>query len=191
MNFKEEIVKSFETLRQMVYDRSQYDAKYKHTTIDQVSDKELEELSTKQIFSIDLSESIRVIYNMSSKYKLPDIKKYIHEEHHTYILILREKMSGTNIKSLAYLKDLQLFEIKELLFNITHHELVPKHTVILDDLVIAELVLKYQVKSKLAFPHLLKNDPVARYYALKSGNMVMIQRVSPSAGEHTIYRVCV
>ena len=190
MNFKDEVIQSFETLREMIRDRAVHDPHYRNLAIDQISERELEDLATRQLFSIDLSDEIRVIYNLANRNKLPEIKKFISNDEHTHILILREKLTGTNLKSLATLKDLQVFELKELMFNISKHRLVPKHTVINDEAKIQEILDTYKVKLG-QLPHILKTDAMARYLAIKPGNLVKIERPSPSAGEYVCYRCCV
>lgn len=191
MNFKDEVVQSFETLREMLHDRAVHDPHYRDLIIDQISERELEERAIRQLFYIDLSDHIRVIYNLAPRNKLPEIKKLLTHDDNTHILIVREKLTGTNIKSLASLKDLQVFELKELMVNITKHQLVPKHTVINDETQIQEILNVYHLKNRLQLPHILKTDAIARYYAIKPGNVVRIDRASPSAGEHVFYRVCV
>ena len=37
----------------------------------------------------------------------------------------------------------------------------------------------------------MKNDPVARYFNFKEGDVIKITRNSQSTGEHVIYRVCI
>ena len=53
-----------------------------------------------------------------------------------------------------------------------------------------EIVSKFNTP-KIKFPKILKTDPVARYFALKSGMMFKILRNSPEVGESISYRYCV
>ncbi|GET87790.1 DNA-directed RNA polymerases II, putative [Leishmania tarentolae] len=80
----------------------------------------------------------------------------------------------------------ELFEEDELSVNITRHELVPKHTPLseeeLKDVLHAHALQLHQL------PRILSTDPVARYYGLKRGQVVRIERKSMSAGLYVTYR---
>ena len=182
MNSK--VTKCFVTLSEMFHDRGY--------------EKEAELLSNldikeKIIFNIDIDDYIKIIFNLSKKIKMAEIKKLIMEESFKkYIIVTLDKLSQANIKSVNELNlDVQFFHVSELLFNITKHSLVPKHVLINDDKQIKSIMEKFSVKSKAQLPILLKNDPVAKYHDAKPGNLMMITRSSPSAGEHVIYRYVV
>lgn len=80
----------------------------------------------------------------------------------------------------------ELFEEDELSVNITHHELVPKHTPLSEE----ELkeVLHAHALELPQLPRILSTDPVARYYGLERGQVVRIERKSMSAGLYATYR---
>ncbi|KPA78559.1 putative DNA-directed RNA polymerases II [Leptomonas pyrrhocoris] len=80
----------------------------------------------------------------------------------------------------------ELFEEDELSVNITHHELVPKHTPLSEE----ELkeVLHAHALELVQLPRILSTDPVARYYGLERGQVVRIERKSMSAGLYATYR---
>ena len=76
---------------------------------------------------------------------------------------------------------------KNLIFNITHHEYVPKHTILSKEEE-DEVLQKYNLtKNKL--PKILKSDPVARYYGMKNDQICKILRKSPEVGEAIYYRL--
>lgn len=85
---------------------------------------------------------------------------------------------------------LQYFQIKQLMFNPTKHELVPKHTK-LNTTEVAEIMSKYMIKSKLSMPIILHNDPVAKWLGLKQGDIVMIDRYNENSGISYYYRCCI
>jgi DNA-directed RNA polymerase I, II, and III subunit RPABC1 len=136
---------------------------------------------------------IDVIYYLPFKFKLAEARAVINinPKADLTIIVLNDKLSANNTKSVLELgKNINIFEIKELQFNITKHILVPKHEIIREEEIIADVVLRYNIKTKFQLPHILKTDPMSRYLGLKTGDMVKIIRTSPSAGEYIGYRVC-
>ncbi len=149
--------------------------------------------NNKQLFDVTIND-VKIIYCLTSKAKWSELKKHFEEESQNkqYIVIVKDKLSQNNAKMLASLKlNLQLFDIKILQFNISRHELVPKHEVVRDDAVVKDIVAQYSLKSKFQLPIILKTDAMAKYLGLKNGDVIKITRVSPTAGEYVVYRCCV
>lgn len=80
----------------------------------------------------------------------------------------------------------ELFEEDDLAVNITHHELVPKHTP-LQESELKEVLHAYAIQ-KHQLPRLLSSDPVALYFGVEKGQVVRIERKSASAGVYVTYR---
>lgn len=83
--------------------------------------------------------------------------------------------------------NVQVFSESELSFNVTKHELVPKHEMLSPEEK-ATVVRAYKTALR-HFPLMLSTDPVARYYGALPGTMMRITRHSPTAGKYTLYRV--
>jgi DNA-directed RNA polymerase I, II, and III subunit RPABC1 len=152
------------------------------------------------INDIRLNKNIYVHFNINNikkfgKNDLVDtLKKVVgtyKDENINLILILKDKENSTVTKELEkkQYENVEIFLKKNMLFNITHHELVPLH-IILSEEESNEIIEKYSTP-KIKFPKILKSDPVARYYSMKSGMMCKIIRKSPEVGESISYRYCV
>jgi DNA-directed RNA polymerase subunit H (RpoH/RPB5) len=191
-----EIYQTLQTIREMFVDRghspSQYDSvlnKYQITEISAIT-------NAKSIFSIKLPDiKTTIIYVLSSKQRINDIKAHIEEldtaDDMSFILVVREKFNNSDQKKLTAMGDFQVFQLSELQFNISKHDLVPKHELIKDEQDINAIIEAYQLKSRTQLPFILKTDAMARYLNAKPGNIVKITRISPSSGETIVYRCCV
>lgn len=121
-----------------------------------------------------------IMQKVMSTYNDPEI---------TLILILREKENSSVSKELIKdsFKNVEVFLKKNMMFNITHHVYVPKHIVLTPDEE-KEVLEKYSTtKGKL--PKMSKNDPIAKYYGMKSEQICKIIRRSPEVGESIYYRL--
>jgi DNA-directed RNA polymerase I, II, and III subunit RPABC1 len=107
------------------------------------------------------------------------------------IMVLRVDITPFAKQALQEMSDsfrIEHFKESELLVDITKHQLVPKHQV----LTVAEkseLLKRYRLR-ETQLPRIQVNDPVARYYGMKRGQVVKIIRPSETAGRYVTYRVC-
>tara|TARA_B110000908_G_C10174868_1_gene412723 strand:+ start:551 stop:1246 length:696 start_codon:yes stop_codon:yes gene_type:complete len=84
-------------------------------------------------------------------------------------------------------KNTRIFMADELLFDITKHILVPKHTKYTEDYDI--LKKKLMIKHLDKLPFIGFNDPVARFIGLKENDIVKIERNELSQN-NVSYRIC-
>ncbi len=85
---------------------------------------------------------------------------------------------------------LQYFHLKNLLFNPTKHQLVPRH-IKLSNEEVTEMMDKYLIRGKIQLPYILHNDPIAKWLGLKQGDVIKIERYNENSGLAYYYRVCV
>lgn len=117
-----------------------------------------------------------------------NIKAEFDNENINIIIILRDKYNITIEKELAkeLYKNVEIFLFKNLTFNITRHQDIPKHIPLTEEEA-KEVLTKYKI-TKAQMPKMLATDPMARYYGVKSGGIFKIIRPSTSAGEYITYR---
>jgi DNA-directed RNA polymerase subunit H (RpoH/RPB5) len=85
---------------------------------------------------------------------------------------------------------LQFFQLNELQFNPTKHQLVPPHRKLSVEET-TEIMNKYLIKSKLQMPIILKTDVIAKWHGLKQGDIVEIIRYNENSGRSYYYRCCI
>ena len=137
--------------------------------------------------------------------KQTNIQDYIYE-----IYNIEEILSKTDILMIITFSDINenikeylrhLWETEQILvviqsihrlqYNILEHTLVPKHTIITDNLEIEQIKNKYNIDNNNQFPRISRFDPVAVVLCVKPGQICKIIRKSKTSVESTYYRMCV
>jgi len=115
-----------------------------------------------------------------------------------FILVFSDPPSPANLNKLVAMDKalaasgsaLQIFYMKELLYNPTKHVLVPLHEK-LSEADSKEIQETYMVKHKSQMPVISHNDPIARWLGIKTGDIVRITRYNETSGTCYYYRCCV
>jgi DNA-directed RNA polymerase I, II, and III subunit RPABC1 len=128
-----------------------------------------------------------------SKKELLNLKSYIDVtfplKDISVIIIVSDKPTpqiGKELQSDEF-KSYEIFLTKNLMHNVTHHEIVPKHILLTEEE--AKKVLDEFQATKSQLPKLLHTDPIAKYYGMKPGDICKIVRNSQMTGESDYYRM--
>ncbi|KAG7986322.1 hypothetical protein I3843_03G074100 [Carya illinoinensis] len=98
-----------------------------------------------------------------------------------FLLIVQNHVTSQAMKAVDLFPfKAEIFQITDLLVNITKHVLKPKHR-ILTDQEKRRLLKKYNIEEK-QLPRILRKDAIARYYGLEKGQVV---KVTYGGGEIT------
>lgn len=116
---------------------------------------------------------------------------------HKFIMIMHEipspitlqAVQNMNTEMIPHKGFIQIFLVKELMYNPTKHELVPKHEKLNKEEEKA-LIESLQLKSKVQLPFIQRTDVIARWLGLQHGDIVRITRYSETSGEYYFYRCC-
>lgn len=120
------------------------------------------------------------------------IRNFLHlvdeQNYHSGLFITATAVSSAAARLLTSLpgRFCEHFLEQELLVNITHHELVPKH-ILLSAEEKKRLLERYRLKES-QLPRIQAADPVAKYLGLRRGQVVKIIRKSETAGRYASYR---
>uniref|UniRef100_A0A7C8ZWL0 DNA-directed RNA polymerase n=2 Tax=Opuntia streptacantha TaxID=393608 RepID=A0A7C8ZWL0_OPUST len=103
------------------------------------------------------------------------------------ILILQNKITSQAQKSVDLFPfKVEIFQITDLLVNITKHVLKPKHQV-LTDKEKEKLLKKYNLEEK-QLPRMSVKDAIARYYGLEKGQVIKVTYSGEITQSHVTYR---
>ncbi|BGP18493.1 hypothetical protein JCM10213_001191 [Rhodosporidiobolus nylandii] len=141
-------------------------------------------------------ESIFVFYAEEASVGIKTMRKFIDilesQKIQRGILIYKTSMTPSANKVITAMSQqftIEAFQESELLVNITHHTLVPRHEVLTAEEK-KQLLQRYRLKDT-QLPRIQLHDPVARYYGLKRGQVVKITRASETAGRYVSYRLAI
>ena len=134
------------------------------------------------------------IEDIISKLESPEKSKDL-----TIIFLVRDGMTPSVKEAIRLLSDkygvfIQIFPIRNLMYNCTKHKSVPQHIRITKpeyEVYLKDFLDSLHIESLENLPKIFDTDPVAMFIGLRPGEMCKITRPSMSAGEHIVYRYCV
>lgn len=168
------------------------------------NDKNIIELHTSDttiIFALTKKLKNQIITELKEFAKNDDVSSFIekYNNKNNVILIFNNDTISTPISQQLNIYDkmfqkkggiLQYFHMRNVMFNPTKHNLVPKH-VKLNSEETNELMEKNLIKGKSQLPYILHTDTIAKWIGLKQGEVVKIERYNENSGLYYYYRVCV
>ncbi|KAI9161417.1 hypothetical protein LWI28_017175 [Acer negundo] len=103
------------------------------------------------------------------------------------IIILQSHITNQALKAVDLFKfKVEMFQITDLLVNITKHVLKPNHQVLTNEEK-QQLLKEYNIEEK-QLPGMLKTDAIARYYGLEKGQVVKVTYSGEITKSHVTYR---
>ena len=133
----------------------------------------------KEVHFICFKKKVNKKFIEDSIVKQSKVDKYIRKNEGISMLVIfnEELQDGMPLNLL----DIEIFHYKELLYNPSHHDLVPKHEIIdRDDCPYSDNEL----------PVIDVNDVMARYLNMTPGQICKITRTNTSCGTSIYYRIC-
>ncbi|KAI9034326.1 RNA polymerase [Hyaloraphidium curvatum] len=142
----------------------------------------------------DATDTLAVFFPSEERVGVKDIRKFAEkmaqDGYKGAILVCQRNLTPSANKALSVLNSkyhFEVFEEADLVVNITKHVLVPKHEVLSPEEK-KVLLERYRLKDT-QLPRILQNDPVAKFYGLRKGQVVRITRPSETAGRYVTYRI--
>uniref|UniRef100_A0A7N0UP25 Uncharacterized protein n=1 Tax=Kalanchoe fedtschenkoi TaxID=63787 RepID=A0A7N0UP25_KALFE len=103
------------------------------------------------------------------------------------IIVLQSPITSQAQKALDLFSfKVELFQITDLLVNITKHVLKPKHRILTEGEK-QVLLQKYSLEAK-QLPRMLQKDAIARYYGLEKGQVIKVTYSGEITESHVTYR---
>jgi DNA-directed RNA polymerase subunit H (RpoH/RPB5) len=84
---------------------------------------------------------------------------------------------------------IQIYGLDNMLFNISKHQMVPKHEIISKDELKA-IISEHHIEHLKNFPTIRREDPMAKFIGLRPGQVCRITYPSMASCEYVKYRLC-
>jgi DNA-directed RNA polymerase subunit H (RpoH/RPB5) len=140
-------------------------------------------------FSVSVRPGLAVVFNAHGQ-TAKKSEVFVAE----HVIMVQKTKNTSTIKSLnneAAVRGarLEVFDLRELQYNVSRHELVPRHRLVPASE--AQAVLSdFRLQSRFHLPIILHTDVMARYLGLRHADIVQVTRPSPTTGTSVMYRCC-
>ena len=120
--------------------------------------------------------------------KIEDIEDFLDKYKSHYKFIIVSKITPKAYKQFLEYDNLEVFFDDDLLVNKIDHIFVPKHIPLSKDE--QDQIRKEYGFKRIEIGIIKQSDPIARYYNLKPGEIISIERTSKNSGIAVYYRHC-
>lgn len=121
--------------------------------------------------------------------KVDDIDDFLDKYNDYYKIVVVSKITPKAHKQFLAYENIEVFGDDELLTNKIDHIFVPKHIILTAEQ--QEQIRKEYEFKRNEISKIKQSDPIARYYNLKVGQIIMIERPSITSGISINYRICI
>lgn len=193
MDVQQQVVRAWDTVREMLADR------HIEVANASVGDREIAALADEHsTFGVSVNPSTVVVFHTALQpLKKTEVFDAAGEATHVVLVVNTTnstKLNNATVKSLEQevarrQSSLEIWTLKEVQYNVTRHRLVPLH-VKLSESEVEKVLADICVKNRALLPAISQTDPVARYMRLQPGDVVRIERPSPTSGRAIAFRCC-
>lgn len=127
------------------------------------------EIITDQCYII-FTQDIKININY-----IKDLTRLMLEQNIEHVIVIYNgniTINTQNINDIKLLYNIEFFNEKSFMYNVSKHSLVPKHEKLNDK----SDEFKSIVKEKHNLPHIFETDPICKYYNFKQGDLLKITR---------------
>ncbi len=121
--------------------------------------------------------------------KIEDIEEFLDKYKDHYRFIIVSKITPKAYKQFIEYNNLEVFFDDDLLVNKIDHIFVPKHILLTQEE--QDQIRKEYGFKRIEIGIIKESDPIARYYNLKPGQIIRIERPSVNSGITVYFRQCV
>jgi len=138
---------------------------------------EFEDLGSNKIKAYKEGDIIIVFFSDSPKLNISILKNYqkelTNEDINHAIIVYNDVITSSAKRAIEQTEkhDIEIFLTSEFQFNITTHNLVPKHSLVKESE--KDEILKKQIKN---LPIIIRSDAIVRFYNFKPGDLIRIVR---------------
>jgi len=166
--------------------------KYSNKSLKEIFDKIKPLINDDQlVFTIDDKKfGIKFVSNfLTTIKKEASIENFLEKNSDVHKFVIINRLSDRAVKQILEYKNTEVFTMDELLIVVIDHYLVPQHILLSPEEKENYLTtFNHQIRD---MKKILLNDPIAKFYGAKVGDMFKIIRPSITAGKDIDYRIVI
>ena len=187
INKNDKIQTVIKTLCRIISER-----KYSNKSLKEIFDKIKPLINDDQlVFTIDDKKfGIKFVSNfLTTIKKEASIENFLEKNADVHKFVIINRLSDRAVKQILEYKNTEVFTMDELLIVVIDHYLVPQHILLSPEEKENYLTtFNHQIRD---MKKILLNDPIAKFYGAKVGDMFKIIRPSITAGKDIDYRIVI